>query len=184
MPTLRLSGVPPREPDVKLSKHFSRSAWGSNWKKRRTSLLNNPPARNQQNYLLYIILENLCARKAEDANLLQQRPTLQSPIFPHPPTVGIASFRCLIKFLSGMGDFGRVNAHQPRWKCLPGLRESDNHKRACLFCWKQSRNIFEDSEWHCVFSCPIGNACRKRCQLAFSNIQSLPQHVDDGKESF
>ena len=77
------------------------------------------------------------------------------------PTVGIASFRCLIKFLSGMGDFGRVNAHQPRWKFFPGLRESDTHKRACLFCWKQSRKLLEESEWHCVFLAPyvtlVGN---------------------------
>ena len=46
MPSLRLSGVPPRDPGVKLSKHISRSAWGVNWKKREIALLNNPPARN------------------------------------------------------------------------------------------------------------------------------------------
>ena len=108
---------------------------------------------------------------------------LQSPIFPHPPTVGIASFRCLINFLSGMGDFGRVNAHQPRWKSFPGLRESDTHKRACLFCWKQSRKLLEESEWHCVFSCPVCNACRKR-QLALSSIQILSEHFEDGKDIF
>ena len=143
---------PPRDPDVKLSKHFSRSRWGANWKKRQTSLLNNPPALNQQDYMLRIILENLCARNAEAANLLQQRPMLQSPIFPHPPTMGIASFRCLIKFLSGMGDFGRVNEHQPRWKSFPGLRESDTHKRACFFCWKQSRKLLEDSGIMCFLA--------------------------------
>ena len=81
---------------------------------------------------MYVILENLCARSAEEANLLQQQPILQTPIFPHPPAVGIASFGCLIRFLSGMGDFGRLNAHQPRWRSFPGLRESDTHKRACL----------------------------------------------------
>ena len=100
------------------------------------------------------------------------------------PTVGIASFRCLIKFLNGMGDFGRVNAHQPRWKSLPGLRESDTHKRVCLLCWKQSRNLFEDSEWHCVFSCPVGNACRKRFQLALSNLQNLAEHIETEKDIF
>ena len=119
MPTLRLSGVPPREPDVKLSKHFSRSAWGVNWKKRQASLLNNPPARNQQNYLLYIILENLCARKAEDANLLQQRPTLQSPIFPHLPTMWIASFRCLVKFLERYGQFRTGECTSTSLEVLP-----------------------------------------------------------------
>ena len=29
---LQLSGVPPRDPGVKLSKHFSSSAWHANWK--------------------------------------------------------------------------------------------------------------------------------------------------------
>ena len=98
------------------------------------------------------------------------------------PTVGIASFRCLIKFLNGMGDFGRVNAHQPRWKSLPGLRESDTHKRACLFCWAQNRKLFEDSEWHSVFSCHVGNACRQRFQLALSIFESISESLEDPKE--
>ena len=37
---------------------------------------------------------------------------------------------------------------------------------------------------HCVFSCPVGNACEKRLQFALSNIQSLSEHVKDGKEIF
>ena len=71
-----------------------------------------------------------------------------------------------------MGDFARVNAHRPRWNKYPGLRESDTLKRACLFCWTQSRVLHEDSEWHSVFSCPIGNACRQRFKLALSDVQN------------
>ena len=77
-----------------------------------------------------------------------------------------------------MGDFGRVNAHRPRWKTFPGLRESDTHKRACLFCWTQSWVLHEDSEWHSVFSCPVGNACRLRFKLALSDFQSSAENSE------
>jgi hypothetical protein len=70
---LQLSGVPDREPGVKLSKHFSSSAWLVNWKKRQLSLFNHPPARNQQDNLLYVLLDHLCARSDEEGNALQQR---------------------------------------------------------------------------------------------------------------
>ena len=141
LPNLQLSGVPDREPGVKLSKHFSYSAWLVNWKKRQLSLFNHPPARNQQDYLLYVILDHLCARSDEEGNDTQQRLPLQKPIFISTPTIGIDSCRRLIRFVSGMGDFGRVNAHRPRWKTFPGLRESETHKRACLFCWMQSQKF-------------------------------------------
>ena len=32
--------------------------------------------------------------------------------------------------------------------------------------------MHEDSEWHSVFSCPVGNACRLRFKLALSDVQS------------
>ena len=130
---LQLSGVPPRDPGVKLSKHFSSSAWHANWKKRQASLLSHPPAGNQQDYLLYVILDNLCERSSEEYNQTQPRSTLQASIFPFPPIVGFASCHCLIRFLSGMGDFGRVNAHRPRWNSFLGLREPNTRNRACIF---------------------------------------------------
>ena len=70
------------------------------------------------------------------------------------------------------GDLGKGNAHRLRRKTFPGLRESDTHKRACLFYWTQTRVLHEDSEWHSVFSCPVGNACRLRFKLALSDVQS------------
>ena len=115
MPDLQLSGVPPRDPGVKLSKRFASSAWLVNLKKRQASLLSHPPTGNQQDCLLFVILDNLCERSSEEYNQPQPRPSLQTSIFPFPPMVGIASCRCLIRFLSGMGDFGRMKAHRPRW---------------------------------------------------------------------
>ena len=37
-------------------------------------------------------------------------------------TVGIETFRCILRLFSGMGDFDRINAHRPRWQSLPGIR--------------------------------------------------------------
>ena len=116
-------------------------------KKRQASLLSHPLTPNQQDYLLYVILDDLCERSLEEGNPVQPRPTLKTPIFPFLPVVGIASCRSLIRFLSGMGDFARGNAHRPCWSSFPGLRESNTHKRACLFCWTQSRKLLEDFEW-------------------------------------
>ena len=120
---------------------------------------------------MHIILESLCTRSAGngDDSPSQWRP-LTVPIFAHPATVSIVSFRERIHFLSGMGDFGRVNAHRTRWSSFPGLRESESHKRACLFCWAWSKHLVEDSEWHSVFSCSVGNACRRRFKLALSQV--------------
>ena len=81
-----------------------------------------------------------------------------------------------------MGDFGRVNAHRDRWSSFPGLRESETHKRACLFCWAQNRKLFEESQWHSVFSCHVGNACRQRFQLALSNFVSFSESLEDPKD--
>ena len=77
-----------------------------------------------------------------------------------------------------MGDFGRVNAHRTRWSSFPGLRESESHKRACLFCWAQSQQLCEDSEWHSVFSCSVGNACRRKLHLALSQIHVSSDYIE------
>ena len=81
-----------------------------------------------------------------------------------------------------MGDFGRVNAHRPRWSSFPGLRESNTHKRACLFCWARSRKLIEDSEWHSVFACSVGSACRQRFQLALSDCRNISEGTEQPKE--
>ena len=67
------------------------------------------------------------------------------------PTIGSDSFRLLIRFLVGMGDFARVNSHNPRWASLPGLRESTS-QRKCLFCWAANKKRFLDSEWHMLLT--------------------------------
>ena len=98
MPNLHLSGVPPRDPNVKLL-HSANSPRIENWKKRKVSLFIKPPAQQQQDLLLYVILDHLCARPAEDGiRHPQQRHALHVPISLHPLFVRIESFR-------GFSDF-------------------------------------------------------------------------------
>ena len=40
----------------------------------------------------------------------------------------------------------------------------------------------EDSEWHSVFSCPVGNACRLRFKLALSDVQSSTENSESPVE--
>ena len=96
---------------------------------------------------------------------------MQGPIFPSLPSIGHDALQCLLRFLSGMGDFARVNAHRPRWSSLPGIRGSDK-KVCCLFCWKREGLRVRDSEWHAVFDCKLCTAPRKRFKLA---LRSFPQ---------
>ena len=81
--------------------------------------------------------------------------------------------------------YGRLRtgeAHRPCWSSFPGLRESNTHKRACLFCWTQSRKLLEDSECHSVFSCPVGNACRQRFKLALSDCRRISESTENPKD--
>ena len=83
-----------------------------------------------------------------------------------------------------MGDFARVNAYRPRRSTFPGLCKSDTHKRVCIFCWVRTRLVVVDSEWHSVFSCPIGSACRRRFQTALSQSQASSNIVESPKDIF
>ena len=74
---------------------------------------------------------------------------MQGAIFPSPLSIGHDLLQGMLRFLSGMSDFARVNAHQPRWGSLPGIRESDK-KVCCLYCWKRDKLRIRDSEWHSV----------------------------------
>ena len=85
--------------------------------------------------------------------------------------VSHAHLQELLRFLGGVGDFARWNAHQPRWSKINGLREAENLKRTCLFCWVRNRARYSDSEWHALFDCPTCSAPRKRFRLA---VQSFP----------
>ena len=52
-PSFHLSGVPPWDPSIKISKHFTESTWIANWKKRQIALFSSPPTLHQQDFLLY-----------------------------------------------------------------------------------------------------------------------------------
>ena len=46
----------------------------------------------------------------------------------------------------------------------------------------QSQKLLEDSEWHYVFSCPVGNACRQRFKLALSDCRTISESTENPKE--
>ena len=99
MPSLRPFGVPPSGPGREVFETFLAFGVEHQLEKAATSPAQQS-ADPQPTRLDVRFLESLCyARSAEEVNLLQQRPVIQTPIFPHTPAVGIASCRCLIRFL-------------------------------------------------------------------------------------
>ena len=98
--------------------------------------------------------------------------------FPTLASISHGHVQIFLRFLNGMADFARVNAHEPRWSAFPGLRDS-NLKRACLFCYKSNKQQCLDSEWHTLFECKLCSAPRNRFRLALraSPGVSLPISV-------
>ena len=79
---------------------------------------------------------------------------LSSALFCTKPSVSARSFRRLLRFVAGLEDFARTNAHQPqRRRIFPELGQEDL-KRSCLFCFVNLKHTVLDSEWHSFFSCP------------------------------
>ena len=97
-------------------------------------------------------------------------------IFRTKPSVSTVAFRSLLRFLAGLEDFARVNAHYPRRVQFPVLAE-ERFKRHCLYCLI-NRNIFVlDSEWHALFNCPSCAAPR----ALFTHI--FPVTSEDSEDS-
>ena len=109
------------------------------------------------------------------------------PIFPVLPNVGAEAFQRLLRFLAGMEDFARVNAHHKRKtthaKFIKRFADAPNveRKRSCMFCrcaprdWGSSLPIgrfppktYFDSEWHAVFYCPFLHTARRKFKLALA----------------
>ena len=100
-----------------------------------------------------MIYNILAARIGVDFNLdniNSQRDNLcSSVIFRIKPTVGTSMFRILLRFLAGLEDFARVNAHYSRRDKYPDLA-NPAFKRSCLSCRLRCNINIIDSEWHCL----------------------------------
>ena len=100
-------------------------------------------------------------------------PKITETIFPDIDAISHEHLQTLLRFLSGMADFARWNAHESRWKKFPGLRGVLELKRTCLFCKVRGVKVF-DTEWHTLFDCPTCSAQRNRFRLA---LRSKPLPV-------
>ena len=156
-PSLRLRGVPE---GGKLARKYIVATWQRNWKRRQERILQARPTANQQDYLLYKILLEMTSDRV-DGSLI----CTTEAILPDVNSISHVALQTMLRFLGGMTDFARVNAHKPRWSSLPGLRESDI-KRCCLFCWMKRGVKVLDTEWHCIFDCPVNLAPRRHFRLA------------------
>ena len=164
-----MRGLPPPLPDVKIGRQYTSAAWVANWRRRQLKLMKRAPCSSQQDFILYKIIFKLghLETNADNEGHPSFKP-ISEAIFPT-PTVGIETFRCMLRVFSGMGDFARVNAHRPRWQSLPGIRDFEHGNRICLFCWVHAKHRIVDSEWHAFFACPTCNGPRRRFRLALSD---------------
>ena len=105
---------------------------------------------------------------------------MQGSIFGTMPQANTGAVRILLRTLSGLEDFARVNAHHPRRGIHPSLA-NDQLKRSCLYCMTYSSEIIEDSEWHAICECPCFASARNRfCFSTKLNINyPAPCSVND-----
>ena len=128
-----------------IASSFRNSVQAQRWEDRQVSLLRNSPSIFQQDFLLYHIVR-IRFREAHDL-------VLPTYIFRTKPSVSTVAFRSLFRFLAGLEDFARVNAHYPRRRLFPVLAD-DRLKRHCLYCIIRAGKFILDSEWHALFECP------------------------------
>ena len=162
-PTLSLIGIPE---DGKLARKYILAQWQRHWRIRQEGLMRIRPQENRQDYLLYSIIRKLIDPESDGSTVW-----LTEAIFPTLNTLGHEHLQTFLRFLNGMADFARVNAHEPRWTAFPGLRESAL-KRACLFCHKAGKQRSTDTEWHALFQCVECRKPRNRFRLA---LRSFPK---------
>ena len=84
------------------------------------------------NILLYSGCNEL-RQQHQDGRNIDRSLLLSSALFCTKPSVSARSFRRLLRFVAGLEDFARTNAHQPqRRRIFPELGQEDL-KRSCLF---------------------------------------------------
>jgi exonuclease III len=157
--TVEWGAVQCLEENESLSVRFMQDCNAQRWRQRQLAVLQNRPAVTQQDYTLYhIILKREGLDHDFSLPLLVELST--KPIFVARPYIGTYTFRRFLRFLCGVEDFARVNAHYTRREAHPILTREDC-KRACLSCLVRRGCIVLDSEWHSLFECPLTEAPRK-----------------------
>ena len=154
--TLVVDGAPLGEGDSpsRLAVLYYDLVRTNKWVDRQISILRSRPSDSQQDFVIYNIL---AARMGADFNVDNSNALrdncCSSVIFRIKPTVSTNMFRTLLRFLAGLEDFARINAHYARRDKYPVL-SNPVFKRSCLSCLLRRNINITDSEWHCLFECP------------------------------
>ena len=143
---VQLKGAPPVDSVNTLRKRFSAAVWQSRWLDRQVSVLSMRPLISRQDNLLYTILlysgGDELRRQHEDGRNIDRSLLPSSAIFCSKPSVSTRTFRRLLRFVAGLEDYARTNAHQPeRRLAFPELAQEEL-TRSCLFCSVNLKHIF------------------------------------------
>jgi hypothetical protein len=134
------------------------------------------PSISQQDYIIFHVI--LARENLHPGFIMPQPSSLNwKPIFRAKSSVGTGSFRNFLRFVCGVEDFARVNAHYKRREIHPILDREDC-KRACLSCLVRRNSIVLDSEWHALLECPLTKAPRTLFSHAFPMFLAQHDHND------
>jgi hypothetical protein len=146
-----VDGTPPSAGDSpsRLAGLYYEKVRTNKWVDRQISILRNRPSDSQQDFVVYNILAARMDANSNADNLNTMRDSCcSSVIFRIKPTVSTNMFRTLLRFLAGLEDFARINAHYARRDKHPVL-SNPVFKRSCLSCLLRRDINIIDSEWHC-----------------------------------
>jgi hypothetical protein len=159
-----------------LSKCYVEAVRSRQWRERQINILCKKPKPTQQDFLLSYIIRarnGLCPTVGSWENI-GRNPTSDEkqrlnvvPIFNCKPGVSTAAIRTLLRFLAGLADFARCNAHFKRKTSHRIFLTDDKFKRLCLSCLVRRKVEIIDSEWHALFECPLNSAPRALFSYAY-----------------
>jgi hypothetical protein len=162
---------------VKLATSFYEQVRNNKWIDRQISVFSSKPTLLQQDYVIFHIIRKRIGTQIDISNVSRADFPI-SMIFRTKPSVCVNTFRTLLRFLAGLEDFARVNAHYSRREAHPSLAHP-NFKRSCLSCCVRRNTNVLDSEWHTLFDCPATAAPRALFNHAFpiERFSSAPHLV-------
>ena len=96
----------------------------------QVSVLSMRPSISRQDHFLYNVFlysgGDELRRQHEDGRNIERSLLLSSAIFCSKPSVSTRTFRRLLRFVAGLEDYARTNAHQPeRRLAFPELAQED-----------------------------------------------------------
>ncbi len=159
-----------------LSKCYVEAVRNRQWRERQICVLRKRPKPTQQDFLISCIIRSRnglpptvgCWQElGRNPTADEGRQLSAEPIFDCKPRVSTASIRTLLRFLAGLADFARCNAHFKRKNSHGILLSEDKFKRLCLSCLVRRKVEVLDTEWHALFECPLNMGPRALFSYAY-----------------